>query len=252
MRIHTRIEMVWCDERKEYVQIAEEGYDLPDNASIAYCKGASTQQTDEAKSQQDFYGTLQQDYGTQFQNQSNILNTLNASLKPIVDAGVGQYGYTNAEDAALRTQASAGTSQAFQNAKQSLGQSQAAQGGGDAFLPSGVKTQQQSQLAMGAAQQESNQQLGITTQGYDVGRQNFNNAVSQEQGVAGQYNPTAYAGSTTSAGSSAYNSADENQKLNNAASPWGVVGGLLGGAVSAGIGGFTGGLGGAAGKSLFS
>lgn len=247
MRIHTRIEMVWCEERKQYVQIAEEGYDLPDNASIAYCKGASTQQTDLAKSQTDFYGTLMKDYDTQFVNQQNILGTLNNKLQPIVNAGVGQYGYTNAEDAAKRTQASAGTSQAFQNAKQSLGQSQAAQGGGDTFLPSGVKTQQQTQLATSAAQQESNQQLDITNQGYDVGRQNFNNAVSQEQGVAGMYNPTAYAGNATSSGSTAYNSADENAKLNNAASPWGAVSGLLGGVGAS----FAGGLGGAAGKSIF-
>lgn len=247
MRIHTRIEMVWCEERKQYVQIAEEGYNLPDNSPIAHCKGASTQQTDLANSQQNFYNTLQQDYGTQFANQSNILNSLNSSLNPIVQAGPGQYGYSNAEDAALRTQSSAGTSQAFQNAKQSLGESQAAQGGGDQFLPSGVKTQQQSQLAMGAAQQESNQQLGITTQGYDVGRQNFNNAVSQEQGVAGQYNPNAYAGSTTSAGSSAYNSANQNQQLNNAASPWGIVGGVLGGAASS----FAGAAGKAGAAALF-
>lgn len=245
MRIHTRIEMVWCEECKQYVQIAEEGYDLPDNSPVAYCKGASTQQTDLANSQQNFYNTLQNDYGTQFANQSNILNTLNASLKPIVQAGPGQYGYSNAEDAALRTQSSAGTSQAFQNAKQSLGQSQAAQGGGDQFLPSGVKTQQQTQLATGAAQQESNQQLGITTQGYDVGRQNFNNAVSAENGVATQYNPNAYASNVDNSGTTAYNSASENTKLNNAASPWGVLGGALGGVLG------NSGFGAAAGKALF-
>lgn len=250
MRIHTRIEMVWCDERKEYVQITEEGYDLPDDASVAYCKGASDQQTDLAKSQQDFYDTLSKNYNTQFANQSNILNTLNSSLTPIVNAGAGQYGYSNAQDAALRTQASAGTSTAFRNAKQSLGQDQAAQGGGDQFLPSGVKTQQQSQLATAAANQESSQQLGITNQGYEVGRQNFNNAVSAENGVAAQYNPNGYASSADSAGSTAYNSADENTKLNNAASPWGIVGGVLGGALSAGVSGFTGGVGTALGKKF--
>lgn len=236
MRIHTKLEYQWDDTRSEYVLIHEEGYDLPDGSPIALCKGASDAQMDLAKSQKDFADALHNDYNTQFANQSAILGSLNKTLQPIVEAGIGQYGFTNAEDAAMRTQASAGTSATYNAAKRAAGQNMAAAGGGNEFLPTGAKAQTAAQIAQAAAQKESDQQLGITQAGYQQGRQNFANAVAAQQGVASQYNPLGYASGVTSANQSAYNMDEKNNELNNAASPWNAVGGILGGVAGSFLG----------------
>src|SRR5665213_784693 len=151
---------------------------------VAECKGASDDQLKIQQQQSDFATSLAQNYATQFSGQGAILASLHSSLKPIIAAGPGQYGYSNAEDAALRTQASAGTSSAFRKDKQSLGETQAAEGGGDEFLPSGVKGQQQQNLAVAYANRESDQQLGITSSGYDVGRKQYDTAVNADSSVA--------------------------------------------------------------------
>lgn len=227
MFIHTKTEFVWDDVQRQYILLSDEGYEY--SGSISLCKGATDNQEALAQNQKEFSETLQKDYGTTFANNQAILNSLNSSLKPIVSAGIGQYGYTNAEDAAMRTQASAGTAQQYQNARRAVGQAQAASGGGDTFLPTGAAAANNAALARAAAQQESGQQLDITKSGYEQGRQNFLNAVNAEQGVAAGYNPTGYAGLGTSANSSAADQENNIAKLNNAANPWSTVGGILGG-----------------------
>lgn len=206
---------------------------------VAVCKGASSQQTQEAASQQQFYNTLSSDYNTQFANQSAILGSLTNALSSTLQAGPNQYGYSAAETGSLNSSALQGTGQSYANASKSLKENQAAQGGGNVALPSGVASQQQAQLAASAANQESSSLLGIQQQGYQQGAANYNNAVNALGGVASQYNPTGYAGSATSAGSSAYGSATTNQQMNNAASPWNVLGGVIGG-VAQGFGGALG------------
>ena len=134
MRITTKAEYLWDDTASAYVLVAFEGYEYSGPVEFAKAEGPSGAQQNIAQQQQQFYGTLQSDFGQQFANQNNILNTLNKSLSPIVNAGIGQYGYTNAEDAAMRNQASSGTAGAYQNAKRATGEAQAAQGGGNQFL----------------------------------------------------------------------------------------------------------------------
>lgn len=207
------------------------------------CGGPSSQEKAIAQQQQQFFGTLQQGYKTAFAGQQNILNSLNTAFQPIVAAGINQYGFSPAEDAALRTQASAGTATQYQNASKTIGESLASVGGGNAFLPSGAATKLQSQAALGAAQEESAQQLGITEAGYAQGRQNFLAAASGEQQNAAMLNPTGYAGQATGAGQAAFGSQAQIWEQQQESSPWNIVGGVLGGAVQAGLGAFTGGIG---------
>lgn len=209
--------------------LRQEGYWY--EGPVELMKGASADEKSLATSQQNFANTLTQDYSTQFGNQAAILGSLKSALAPVINAGPGQYGYTNAEDAAMRTQASAGTSAIYRNAKQAEGEAAAAAGGGNVFLPSGVKTQEQGKLATDAAQQEAAQQLAITTGGFNQGRTNFNNAVSEESGVASEYNPLGYAGAGTGATNTAFNSASTVNSQNIAGSPWSIAGGILGGAI---------------------
>lgn len=227
MKIYTRLEMVW--DGAGYVPVREESYDCPENG-IAWCKGASAEQTDLAKSQTGFYNTLQKDYATQFGNQSNILQALNASLSPIVAAGPSQFGYSAGQVDGLNSSAIQNTAQSYQNAQRALQNQQAAQGGGNAMLPSGVAAQNTAALTSAAANQTSNQLLNIQNAGYAQGNANYNNAVSGMGGVAAQYNPLGYANSSTNAGNSALTETNLVAKENNDANPWGAVGGLLGGA----------------------
>lgn len=215
------------------------------------CSGGPSQsQQDIAKSQQQFFNTMTSNYNTQFAGQASILGALKDAWTPILAAGPGQYGFTAAEDAAMRTQATAGVANNYKFASQATGNAMAATGGGNTFLPSGANAQVQSQIASAAAGQQSNEQLGITQAGYETGRQNFSNASTALGGVAKMMDPTAYASTAGKAGSDAFSSAYQNQQMVNAASPWNAVSGILGGALSAGIGAFTGGIGGGLASSL--
>jgi hypothetical protein len=240
MKINTFLEFVWSSRQNRYILVRNQSITWTGGVALCKAEGPSSEQQGIASSQQSFYNTLQKDYGTQFANQSNILNALNKSLSPIINAGVGQYGFGNAEDAAMRTQSTSGTASAYRSAKQASGEAQAAQGGGDTFIGSGVKAQTNAQLANSAASTEANQQLGITQQGYQTGRSNYFNAVNQEQNVANAYNPSAYGQMANSAGSAAYGSASNNQQLKAAAdaanNPWGLVGGVAGGIAGSFVG----------------
>lgn len=248
MRIHTLVEMTWCDKTKKYVVVHEEGYDYPENGQVALCKGASQQQNDLAASQSQFYNTLTNSYNQQFANQSAILASLNKSLSPTIAAGPSQFGYSPDQLNDLNATAIQGTAQSYQNAQRALQNQQATRGGGNMQLPSGVDAQNSATLATAGANQESSELLGIKNAGYAQGNTNYNNAVNAEQGVAGLYNPNGYAGSAIGAGNSADNEANIIQKVNSASSPWSAIGGILGGAASA----FTGGFAGQLGKNLFS
>lgn len=248
MRISTKLEYVWSTKQDRYILLRDQS--IYWTGQVAVCKGASSAQENLANQQANFYNTLTNDYNTQFSNQSAILKQLNNSLSPIINAGPNQFGFSTGETNNLNSQAIQGTAGQYANAARALRENQAAQGGGNIALPSGANAQQQAALAAAGANSESNALLGIQQAGYEQGRQNYFNALGQEQGVAGMYNPTSYGQIGNTAGNNAFGSATTVQQMNNAASPWNVVGGILGGAIGAGLNGFTGGFGGALGKSL--
>lgn len=230
MRVNLKSEFIWSDIQQKYILLRNLSINW--TGEVLVCKGASSQQTDIANQQQQFYSTLTNDYNQQFSQQSNILGSLKNSLDPIVQAGPNQYGFSGGETNALNSSAIQGTGQQYANASRNLKQQQAAQGGGNTLLPSGVASQQAAGLAAAGANNTSNALLGVQQAGYAQGHQQYENAIGQLGGVASQYNPTGFAGSANSAGSSAYGSAQQNQTMNNAASPWNVLGGVLGGVAS--------------------
>ena len=234
MDISVRREYLWSDTQQRYIIVRD--VRRPFFGQVALAKGASAQQTGIADSQQNFYNTLSANYNQQFAQQSAILGTLQKSLNPIVQAGPNQYGFSTAETNNLNSQALQGTGQQYANASKALGQQQAAQGGGNSYLPTGAQAQQQAGLAAGAANQASNQLMGVQQAGYQQGYNQYQSAIGQLGGVAGMYSPTSYAGEATGAGSAAANTANQVNQENNAASPWNLVGGILGGAVGGGLG----------------
>lgn len=250
MRVIVRSSLYWNGNR--YIVIAENSRLYVGRTT--YCKGASSEQKSLEASQANFYNTLLQQQQTQFGKQDALYAAIRNVYDPIVAAGPNQYGFGGAEDKALRTQASEGTAAQYRAAQAATSSAMAARGGGNSFLPSGVEADINSRVAGGAAAQEASQQLGITKAGYEVGRENFNNATGVEMGIASGFNPLGYAGAATSAGNSAFNMASEIQKANAAASPWGTIGGLVGGVAGAfagnpGLGAKIGGFLGNAGSS---
>lgn len=203
---------------------------------VAICKGATAAQDQLQASQAAFYQQLTQDYSTQFANQSNILKSLQAAWNPVLAAGPGQYGFSKAEDTALRTQATDATAASYQNATKALNNQFAARSGGDTYLPSGTEGQIDATVASNAAGQVASQNLGITTAGYQQGYNTFLQAANVLGSVAGQYNPTGYAGSASTAGADEGATASQIQQADAAASPWGAIGGILGGAAGAFLG----------------
>jgi hypothetical protein len=248
MQISVKREYIWSDCQDRHILVLDSR--RPFYGQVAWAKGASAQQTDIANSQQDFYKSLSANYSQQFQNQNAILGALNKSLSPIVAAGPNQFGFSKAEVNNLNSQALQGTGQQYKNAAKAVGEAQAAQGGGNTYLPTGAQAQQQAALAAQSANQTSGQLLDIQNKGYDVGRSQYNAAISQLGGVAGMYNPNEVAGAANTGGSDASASAKTVADMNNAASPWNLVGGILGGAVGAGVDAFTGGIGGSIGKKV--
>jgi hypothetical protein len=148
-------------------------------------------------------------------------------------------GFNGAELNNLNSQALQGTGQSYANASQALKEQQAATGGGNAYLPSGVQSQQQAGLASSAANQESNQLLGIQQAGYQQGYSMYNNAMGGLAGVAGLVNPTNYSNSANSSAGVANQEANSVQQANDA---WaqnltGLASGAMGAAGTA-LGGY--------------
>lgn len=245
MIIHSKLVYQWCGSVEKYILIEDVSY--PFNGQVSLCKGAGAQLSSIGKSQQDFMNTLQQDYGTTFAGQQGILKNLTNSLTSTLQAGPGQYGFSQPETAALNTLATTGNAAQYQNAKQAAGAAAAAAGGGNVVLPSSAAAQTQAQIASQAAQNQSNQLLGIKEAGYQQGNQNYNTALSGLNSAASLENPNGVASTANQAGRWAAGTATTVQNLNNAASPWAIAGGVLGGIGSS----LAGGLGTGLGSSLF-
>jgi len=211
-----------------------EGYEY--TGPVVLCKGADANQRVEANSSRDFYLGLSNDFRSQFANQTAILNGLNSAFAPIEQAGINQYGFSPAEDAAFRTQATEATGAEYNKALTAVNAGLNAQGGGNTYIPTGSANQTRLDVAKAAASQEASQNLGITQAGYEQGRQNFLNAASALSGVASLENPLGYAGAATTAGNAAFNQETTVYNENQAANPWGAVGGILGGVAGSFLG----------------
>jgi len=185
-------------------------------------------------------GPSQQEYSTQEQEsgfmqnyanafnqrqagQTQLLNSINATLQPTLQAGPNQQGFSAPELASYDTQALDTTGKNYANAERALQNNQSA--AGDSTVESGVQQQQKSALASEASGTTSNEELGINEANYAQGRQNYENAVQGEGTVAQLENPTAYGNLTQTANSTGFNEASQiNQQSNQMGAD--IAGGL--------------------------
>jgi hypothetical protein len=177
---------------------------------------ASSAQTNLANEQASFYQTLTDAYKEEFANQGAILMSMDKAWQPILNAGINQYGFSPQEDTSMRTQASDTIANNTAAAQTALNENLAARGGGNTFTPSGATSQLEASLLSSEATQQSATANQITQAGYATGRNNFLAASGALSGVAQQYNPLGYAGVSTGAGTSAFNSATTVNQENTA------------------------------------
>lgn len=200
------------------------------------CGGPSGTQMQLQQEEADFYANQIQAYNTAYTNFSQLQSTLNAQFQPILQKGPGQFGYTPQENTALETQANQGTATRYAQAATALNEQIAARGGGNDLtnINSGGAAQLSEELASGAAATQSAEELGITQSGYDIGRQQYQEAVQGEEELAAGWNPNSFAGSTVNAGNAAASEANTITQQQN--SMWGAVIGALGGVAGSVVG----------------
>jgi hypothetical protein len=193
--------------------------------------GAPPEQTQLANEQAQFYRQLTQSYKTVFPEQQAILAALTKEFQPILAAGPNQPGFSAAEEAALRTQASDTTTRGAQQADVALGGKLAAEG--DATIPSGAKAQLEAGLLESANAENAGLQNKITGENYAIGRSNFLNAARELETGAGLLNPSGAASVATGAGSAANTTWNDIAAENSAwmGPVFGAIGGLGGAAI---------------------
>jgi hypothetical protein len=200
--------------------------------------GSNSQQTDAQAQEAAFSQQMMQENAKVFGQQQTILTSLNQGFQAIVANGPGQQGYSPAELNSLDTTATEDVASNMTNAKKALGEGQAAEGGGDTFIPSGVKGEQDEELAAAGATADAATKSQVLQSGFQQGNANYNQAVAGEETVASDLNPVGYSNSTTAANVS---SADEaNAIAASASSPFTAVMGALGGLAGAAATAYTG------------
>ncbi len=206
------------------------------------CDGPTSAQKEMQQEEAEFYKTQIQAYHQAYSNFSELQDVLEKQFAPILARGAGQMGYTPDELTALRTQATEGTASNFAAAQRGLQQRIAAQGGGtsNVNITGGPAQQIQAELASATAAESSRENLGITTSGYDLGRQMWGEAVQGTEGLAAGWNPSQFASSTISAGNASADEANKIAQLQSSA--WAPVlsalGGIAGNVTSPSLGGW--------------
>jgi hypothetical protein len=203
--------------------------------------GPSAQESELQESQAKFYNQLTAQDTQQYGTEQGILSQLTSTYAPILQAGPNQYGFSSAEDVTLNSEATEGVAQNYAAAKTALADTNAASGGGNSYLPSGVQEGEMASLDSSAAAQRSSEQLQIKQAGYDQGYKQFTAATSALEGAGSLANPTAYSNSATSAGSA---EEDTNKAISAENTAWmapltAAVGGAAGAASGAWVNNLT-------------
>jgi hypothetical protein len=249
-RIHTRVEYQWDGEK--YVVVREEGFEY--FGPLALCGGGPSQATQEqqqedlsaTQSQINFDNTLQTLFTQQYQNQTNVLNYLQNTLKPIIANSEAGNGMSQEAENAMRTSATDQLSSQYQSAQQALNATEAGQMGGNNVLPSGTEGQLDESLLNSEAQNKAATQNQITEYNQSLATSNLWNAINGLNGVSAQINPLGYASSATGGTSAVASASGAQASLQNSitnANNSGFMGSLMNGLGGNLAGAFTGSVG---------
>lgn len=234
MKIYKSVRYDWTG--SQYVRTACESYEY--YGTIELLCGASSQQNQVEASQQQFMNQMMAQSQQVFGQSSQVFNQLVSTFSPIVAAGPSQQGFSPQELSNLNSQAITQTGQSYKNAKEAVGEAQAANGGGNTALPSGAQIGEDTQLASSAANQTAGELSQITQADYTQGNQNYNNAVAGLESAPGVFNAsTGLDNATTNSSSAAGNTASQIAQESNSwiSSVTGALGGIAGSVASGGM-----------------
>lgn len=165
--------------------------------------GDTAGQTSALASDQAFQKLLTSDYKTTFGENQNLMRNLTTNLGGIINAGQGQQGFSAAELAAKNSQAINAGAASNQKLQTVIGENAAKSGGGSPGVESGVEQAERASAATAVDTNLNNTEANITNENYDVGRQNYWNAVSgQEKAPAAFEDPSNQAAQTVTGANS--------------------------------------------------
>jgi hypothetical protein len=170
----------------------------------------STAAQDELQQEQiSAYQQAQQMTAQQYANQQAIYAPMAAQFQSIFNKGPNQEGFSTEETNTLNAQAVAGTATNYSQAEKAVGESLAAEGGGDEYMPSGGADQIKEEVANSAAAQESGQETQIKEADYQQGLSEWNAAAGGLETIASGQNPLGYEQEANTAGSAASTTAND-------------------------------------------
>lgn len=204
--------------------------------------GPSGGQTSALAADAAFRRTLSSSYATDFSESQDLFNELHSGLETIVAKGPSQEGMSPAEKAAENSQAINNAAATNKQVQQVIGE-KAAVTGATPGVESGVTQAVRADAATKIENNLANQEGKILTRSYDIGRENYNNAVKEEMGL-----PSATITPVSGAASPAIGAEniEGSQANENAAASQSWVG-MVGGLADAAVSGLSGGIG----SSLF-
>lgn len=193
------------------------------------CGSTGAQQTLQEEQMQ-FYQQAMQMTQEQYQNQQAIYAPMTKQFQSIFDKGPNQQGFSDEELNTLRAGAVEGTAENYKQAATAVGESLAAEGGGNSLVSTGAQDQIRQEVANSAAQEESRQQTQITEANYNQGYQEWLASAGGLEAIATGQNPLGFENAATGAGSAASTTANDiaqadNSWINAALGAAGAIGG---------------------------
>lgn len=193
--------------------------------------GQSPGQAAALASDQAFQKAVTSQYATTVGQNQAILGDLTGNLESIVNAGPSQQGFSPAELAVYNSQALNSAAAANKNVQAEIGEN-GAMASATPGVESGVEQAEKASAATQVENNLSNQQMNITAQNFQTGRENYNNAVKELAAAPGELESpiNSAAGEVNTSNSSTANQANENAQANN---QWqGMVMGIAGDATN--------------------
>ena len=235
MRIHTKTIYQWDDGLNQYVKVYDEGFDY--RGPVDLVCGPTAAQTQILNQQQGFATQVANQAGSIFGKASTVFNAVTNSLLPTISAGPNTMGFSAGELAARNAGVVSAGAQAAANAKSAIGNANAAQGGGNTGLTAGETTVEGANTTADIAEKTASELNKVQQEGYDAGRQEYNEAIKGAEGSTEVFNPATSAANAATeslkgAASTANTVAEQQQSWQNAAI------GALGGVAGAATGGF--------------
>jgi hypothetical protein len=148
--------------------------------------GDTAGQTNALQNDQAFSAMMKNNYATDFSENQALMNNLTGNLGSIIAAGPGQQGFTPQELAAQNSQAINAAAAGNQKAQVAIGEN-AAKGSATPGIESGITQAERSAAATTEDTGLANTEANITNANYATGRQNYWNAVGEQEKAPGAF-----------------------------------------------------------------